>query len=208
MIGPDQEWVALTPLAALPYKPHATANGDRTREADLPTQQAGAQAPSWISPPPENQGRPQGPCRPASARAQAAERLIPAQTSALTMDRLRQRADFLAAATGARAPVSGFVLQALNRREDGPVRVGFTVSKKVGNSPERNRVRRRLREMVRLSPPMGMRPGYDYVLIGRRAALDLPFERLIEDFTRALSRVHAGKSTSTSPSATPHAGTR
>ena len=67
---------------------------------------------------------------------------------------------------------------------------------------------RRLREMVRLSPQAGMRQGYDYVLIGRRAALDLPFERLIEDFTRALSRVHAGKSTSTSPSATPHAGTR
>ena len=124
------------------------------------------------------------------------------------MDRLRQRAHFLAAATGARAPVSGFVLQALNRREDGPVRVGFTVSKKVGNAAERNRVRRRLREMVRLSPPKGMRPGYDYVLIGRRAALDLPFERLIEDFTRALSRVHAGKSNSTSPPVIPHAGTR
>ena len=129
-----------------------------------------------------------------------------------TVQRLRQRADFLAAATGGRAPVSGFVLQALDRREDGPVRVGFTVSKKVGNSPERNRVRRRLREMVRLSPSAGLRPGYDYVLIGRRAALNLPFERLTEDFTRALSRVHAGKgtskSTSTSPSATPHAGTR
>ena len=123
------------------------------------------------------------------------------------MQRLRQRSDFLAAATGGRAPVSGFVLQALNRREDGPVRVGFTVSKKVGNSPERNRVRRRLREMVRLSPAE-MRQGYDYVLIGRRAALGLPFERLVEDFMRALNRVHTGKSTGTSPSATPHAGTR
>ena len=88
------------------------------------------------------------------------------------------------------------------------MRVGFTVSKKVGNSPERNRVRRRLREMVRLSAPTGMRLGYDYVLIGRRAALNLPFERLAEDFSRALSRVHAGKTPSTSPSTTPHAGTR
>jgi ribonuclease P protein component len=123
------------------------------------------------------------------------------------LQRLRQRADFLAAATGGRAPVSGFVLQALDRREDGPVRVGFTVSKKVGNAPERNRVRRRLREMVRLSPAE-MRQGYDYVLIGRRAALGLPFERLVEDFMRALNRVHTGKSTGTSPSATPHAGTR
>ena len=133
---------------------------------------------------------------------------IAAPAAALTMERLRQRADFLAAATGARAPVSGFVLQALNRREDGPVRVGFTVSKKVGNSPERNRVRRRLREVVRLAPQASLRSGYDYVLIGRRTALNLPFDRLIEDFTRALNRVHAGKSTGTSLSATPHAGTR
>ena len=124
------------------------------------------------------------------------------------MQRLRQRSDFLAAATGGRAPVSGFVLQALDRREDGPVRVGFTVSKKVGNSPERNRVRRRLREMVRLSPPSALQAGYDYVLIGRRAALELPFERLTEDFARALSRVHAGKTAGTNPSSTPHAGTR
>jgi len=120
------------------------------------------------------------------------------------MQRLRQRSDFLAAATGPRAPVSGFVLQALNRREDGPVRVGFTVSKKVGNAVERNRVRRRLREVVRLAAEDSMRPGYDYVLIGRRAALDLPFERLVEEFGRALGRVHAGKATS----ATPHAGPR
>ena len=128
------------------------------------------------------------------------------------MQRLRQRADFLAAATGGRAPASGFVLQALDRREDGPVRVGFTVSKKVGNSAERNRVRRRLREVVRLAPQAPMRPGYDYVLIGRRTALDLPFDRLIEDFARALSRVHGGrgtgKGTGMTPSATPHAGTR
>ena len=83
------------------------------------------------------------------------------------------------------------------------MRVGFTVSRKVGNAVERNRVRRRLREVVRLSPPDRMRHGFDYVLIGRRAALDLPFGRLTEDFDRALARVH-GKS----PVATPHAGAR
>jgi ribonuclease P protein component len=118
------------------------------------------------------------------------------------MQRLRQRADFLAAATGVRAPASGFVLQALDRREDGPVRVGFTVSKKVGNAVERNRVRRRLREVIRLSPGARMRPGHDYVLIGRRAALELPFERLMEDFAQALGRVH-GKNAAASP----HPGT-
>jgi ribonuclease P protein component len=120
------------------------------------------------------------------------------------MERLRQRADFLAAATGSKAPVGGFVLQALQRRKDGPMRVGFTVSKKVGNAVERNRVRRKLREVVRLAPASQMQPGHDYVLIGRRAALQMPFDRLAEDFRRALARVHAGKAAA----ATPHAGSR
>ena len=107
------------------------------------------------------------------------------------MERLRQRADFLAAAAaGTKAPNSTFVLQ-MRRREDGPVRVGYTVTKRVGDAVERNRIRRRLREVVRLSPASHMRPGHDYVLIGRRAALDAPFERIKEEFDRALRRVHA-----------------
>jgi ribonuclease P protein component len=108
------------------------------------------------------------------------------------MERLRQRADFLAAATGVKAPAAAFVLQARRREDDGPVRIGFTVSRKVGTAVERNRVRRRLREIVRLSGAACMRRGHDYVLIGRRAALELPFERMIEEFDRTLRRVHAG----------------
>jgi ribonuclease P protein component len=111
------------------------------------------------------------------------------------MERMKQRADFLAAATGAKAPVAAFVLQARKRSDDGPVRVGFTVTKKVGNAVERNRVRRRLREVVRLSNASRMRTGHDYVLIGRRAALKLPFARMRQDFEGALGRVHDGRLT-------------
>ena len=68
----------------------------------------------------------------------------------MPMERLRQRADFLAAATGVKIPAAAFVLQAKRRGDQGPARFGFTVSKKVGNAVERNRVRRRLREIVRL----------------------------------------------------------
>ena len=107
------------------------------------------------------------------------------------MERLRQRRDFLAAAGGVKVATPAFVLQARQRSDEGPVRVGFTVSKKVGNAPERNRVRRRLREIVRLLAADGLRCGHDYVLIGRRAALSLPFERLSEDFERALRRLRA-----------------
>src|ERR1700712_3299406 len=110
------------------------------------------------------------------------------------MERLRQRADFLAAATGTKVPAAAFVLQARQRADDGPARLGFTVSKKVGNAVERNRVRRRLREVVRHASGEAARPGHDYVLIGRRAGLGAPFDGLLEDFKSALQRLNEGRS--------------
>jgi ribonuclease P protein component len=108
------------------------------------------------------------------------------------MERLKRRADFVAAASGGRVSAAGFLLQARARDEGQPVRVGFTVSKRIGNAAERNRIRRRLREIVRLTGPAVMKPGHDYVLIGRRDALTLPFTTMTAELARALKRVHAG----------------
>jgi ribonuclease P protein component len=102
---------------------------------------------------------------------------------AKTMERLKKRAEFLAVAGGPRVSRRGFVLQKRDRREvEGTLtRFGFTVTKKMGNSPERNRIRRRLREAVRLSFAGNARAATDYVLVGRRAALSQPFEELTRD---------------------------
>jgi ribonuclease P protein component len=107
------------------------------------------------------------------------------------MERLRRRTDFRAAATGVRAPASAFVLQARPRGDERVARIGFTVSKQVGNAVERNRVRRRLREIVRLAPASTLRDGNDYVLVGRRAALAAPFDEMRQELDTALTRVHA-----------------
>jgi ribonuclease P protein component len=113
------------------------------------------------------------------------------------MERLRQRADFLTAATGIKVPATAFVLQARERQDQdqdqkrGPARLGFTVSRKVGNAVERNRVRRRLREAVRLAAGEGLRGGHDYVLVGRRAALTLPFARIRQELEQAIGRAHS-----------------
>jgi ribonuclease P protein component len=120
---------------------------------------------------------------------------------AAAVERLRKRADFLGVATGPRVSAAAFVLQTRERADSGPSRVGFTVSKKVGNAVERNRVRRRLREVVRLSDAARLRTGSDYVLIGRRAALEVPFARLIEDFSHALERVHQQRRAAGRPAA-------
>ena len=106
------------------------------------------------------------------------------------MDRLRQRADFLAVANGARASSAAFTVQARRRDDDGPVRVGFTVTKKNGTATERNRIRRRLRELVkRLDDTISMRPHSDYVLVGRRAALTCDFATMLDDLRSALHRL-------------------
>lgn len=107
------------------------------------------------------------------------------------MDRLKRRADFRAVATGVRASGNAFVLQSQRRTDEDGIRVGFTVSRQVGNAVERNRVRRRLRELVRLANAESLRGGHDYVLVGRRPALQSPFGDMIREFDKALGRVHA-----------------
>ena len=105
------------------------------------------------------------------------------------MDRLRQRADFLAVANGARVNSAAFVVQSRARDDSGPVRVGFTVTKKHGTATERNRIRRRLRELVKRLDVITMRPHSDYVLVGRRAALNRDFTAMLDDLRSALHRL-------------------
>jgi ribonuclease P protein component len=114
--------------------------------------------------------------------------------TSVSVERLRRRADFLKAATGSKAPAAPFVLQARERGGDTSVRIGFTVSRKVGSAVERNRVRRRLREVVKRSAAQ-LRPGYDYVVVARRAALQEPFDRMVAAFDAAVRRVHAARTT-------------
>jgi ribonuclease P protein component len=120
------------------------------------------------------------------------------------MDRLKQRADFLAVANGTRVNSATFVLQSRCRDDGGPVRVGFTVTKKNGTATERNRIRRRLRELVKRLDGMAMRPHRDYVLVGRRAALNRDFATMLDDLRSALHRLdrQSHKSRDAGPSQT------
>jgi ribonuclease P protein component len=102
------------------------------------------------------------------------------------MESLKRRAAFVAVAGGRRVSKPGFLLQALKAdvppggKGDRPPRFGFTVTKKIGNAVVRNRIRRRLREAVRKAEGNAEK-ATDYVLVARRAALTLQFERLVTD---------------------------
>lgn len=106
-------------------------------------------------------------------------------------ERIRLRRDFLAANQGRRVPSAGFVLL-VRQRDDGSdlMRAGFTVTKKVGNSVVRNRLKRRLREIVRLALPVHGHAGADHVLIGRDGGLTRDFALLCADLEQALAKAH------------------
>lgn len=105
-------------------------------------------------------------------------------------ERLKRRAEFLrVAAKGRKAAVHGLVLQALSRGDTGPARLGFTVTRKVGNAVVRNRARRRLKEAARLLLRDRALAGVDLVLIGRDATGKRRFADLIDDFRRALEKL-------------------
>ncbi len=106
--------------------------------------------------------------------------------------RLKRRAEFLrVAGQGKRAPSPGLVLQALARGDAAPVRLGFTVTKKVGNAVVRNRTKRRLRaaaaEVLRTTPVTG----HDLVLIGRDTTRGRRFTLLVDDLKRLLGKLGA-----------------
>ncbi len=114
--------------------------------------------------------------------------------------RLKRRADFLHAAKGKRWHGKALSLHAAPARSretrDGDpavARVGYTLTKKVGNSVVRNRARRRLREAVRLSGDLPARAGYDYVIVGRIDAVRVAFAALKREVGRALGDVHGAR---------------
>lgn len=125
------------------------------------------------------------------------------------LETLRRRADFLRLKKGEGWSTPAFVLQAAPSPTPAPSaplqpsspRFGFTVSDRAmregdgvgtrrAGAVTRNRARRRLKEAVRLVAPDCARPGYDYVVIGRRAALTLDFAALLASMKLAFAKVH------------------
>jgi ribonuclease P protein component len=84
----------------------------------------------------------------------------------------------------------GFVLL-VRPRGDGEdaIRLGITVTKKIGNAVVRNRMKRRFRELARALLPVGGIPGADHVLIGRAGGVERDFALLREELRKALRKI-------------------
>jgi len=101
-------------------------------------------------------------------------------------ERLRKRAEFLAVRAGEKRRGRLFLVEALRRADEGVPRFGVTVTKKVGNAAVRNRIRRRLKEAMRVHAADDMAAGSDYVIVARRDVLAAPFSTLKAELARRI----------------------
>ena len=149
-------------------------------EAHLSAEQPGPQAASRVPRPNGDGRRPQGSERSPRARPQEAQRLIT----------LKKRADFLAANSGKRESTPGFLLLVRNRKDgDLAIRVGFTVTKKIGGAVVRNRMKRRFRALAREVIANRGIAGADHVMIGRAKGIERDFALLRTELAQALDRL-------------------
>jgi len=149
-------------------------------EAHLPAEQPGPQAASRLPSPHGDGRRPQGAERAPRARPQKAQRLVT----------LKKRADFLAANAGLRITTPGFILLVRDRKDsDAGIRVGFTVTKKIGGAVIRNRMKRRFRALARELVPTNGLAGADHVMIGRANGVERDFGLLRSELAKALDRL-------------------
>lgn len=122
---------------------------------------------------------------------------------AMQLSRLKIRSDFLKAAKAAYQARPGLIIQARARLEDtqtnSHVRLGFTATKKIGGAVERNRAKRRLREVARQIVPLYGLDGYDYVFVARATTLTREWQGLLDDAKSALLRLSRSRANTDGP---------
>jgi ribonuclease P protein component len=106
---------------------------------------------------------------------------------------IRQRAEFQAVYDQGRKHQGRHMLVFALAREGQPARLGIAATRKLGMAVERNRAKRRVRELFRHHPAP---PGFDIVIVPRRSLIDAPYTSLEAEYVATLARVRSGRSSS------------
>lgn len=106
------------------------------------------------------------------------------------LSKLKKRSDFVRVSVAKKSlSTSYLIVQYYKHSRDECLRVGFTVSRKVGKAVIRNKVKRRLKELVNQIYPLFLLKGFDIVFIAKSSAVYAPFKDLKEDVIKAFKGV-------------------
>jgi ribonuclease P protein component len=155
-------------------------------QADISAQEATSRQGARLPRPDEDPGR--------STRARDATRQGPAEALGLTDDRshnplrlvmLSRPGDFARLAEGGVARSHPLLVGRFVRNDLDQTRFGFATGKRLGGAVVRNRVRRRIREALRVMAP-SFQPGWDVLIIARPAIVEVDQEALVGALRRVL----------------------
>ena len=127
----------------------------------------------------------------------------------MRLNTLKKSVEFRRVRGGLRSGTDSFLIEGKARHAPSPpaagvvettdTRFGFTITKKLGGAVVRNKIRRRLKSVVRALDADTVSAGYDYVVVARRGVLAQPYASLAADFRRALEKIHRAAAAGPAP---------
>ncbi|SRR6056297_414001 len=103
------------------------------------------------------------------------------------MNKLRKSKEFKETYSKGKSVGSRFIVLFYRKNGREETRVGFTASKKVGNSVKRNRARRLMKEVYRHMEPC-IKEGYDIVAIARVTVNEADYKGVEDSFIKTVER--------------------
>ncbi len=112
--------------------------------------------------------------------------------SAILLKTIKKRIDFIKISKkGKKIFTKGFILQKYKRKiddkiENNIVRIGFTVTKKIGNAVVRNKVKRRFRAITKELLNNYLKKNYDYIIIAKKNSITMDYKELKNDLIKII----------------------
>ena len=110
--------------------------------------------------------------------------------STVLLKTIKKRIDFIKAAKkGKKKFTQGFILQKYKRNMDlekDTIRIGFTITKKIGGAVIRNKIKRRFRAIIKEIFTKYLKKNYDYVIIANKKSLVMNYKELKNDVIKVI----------------------